>query len=108
MKKIPKHINPKILTALSLMLISNLGWLIPLTIVPWLEINIQHKALIGGACLVFGQVTYNIGLFMLGADLLKKLRRKKIRLQAINQQFSILVRLIKKRVKRLEEFYLQR
>jgi hypothetical protein len=86
---IKKKINKKFATALFLMIISNLGWLLPLILVPVLKISIQAKALLTTGCIIFGQITYNIGFFMIGGQFIKRLKNKKINLKYFWTQINI-------------------
>jgi hypothetical protein len=96
MKKLSKYLTPKIITALSLIIVSNLGWLIPISVIPWLDIDLERKALVSLSWVIFGQVSYNAGLLLVGADILKKFHQKKIKLQAIRIQFALFLRVLTK------------
>lgn len=82
-----------------LMIISNLGWVLPITVIPLLDISLEQLGLYTLICLIFGQVTYNVGLFMIGAQLLKRLKIKGIHFKDIRMQTLLLIKNIKKKVK---------
>ncbi len=72
--------DKKIILAASLMLISLLGWIIPLFVLPWLDLSLKEKALATTFWLIFGQVTYNIGFVIAGVKvwaIFKKWRAKR-------------------------------
>lgn len=89
--------QPRFALALFLMIISNLGWIMPLLIVPMEYADVEHKAFYITAWVVFGQVTYNIGFFLAGAELVKKLGKKGHPLHYIHVQLKLFVKSITKR-----------
>jgi hypothetical protein len=93
---ISKFLSPKVIFALSLMLISNLGWIVPLITVPWLPWTVEQETAWAIFWIVFGQITYNIGLFLAGAVLIKKLRARKVVLEYFWNQYRLLKRFLKK------------
>lgn len=78
--------------ALFLMIISNLGWIMPILIVPMEQVDIEHKAIFIAGWVIFGQVTYNVGFFIAGAEIVKKLRKKGITLHGIHTQLILFAR----------------
>jgi hypothetical protein len=70
-------VKGKVVLALFLILISNLGWLLPITVVPFLKMDLEHKGFIVALCVIFGQITFNLGLLLAGAHALKLIRDKK-------------------------------
>lgn len=84
--------QPRFARALFLMIISNLGWIMPLLIVPMRFVDVEHKAFYILGWIIFGQVTYNIGFFLAGATIVKKLRKKGFTLHFIHVQFDLFIR----------------
>lgn len=85
--------------AAGLMIISNLGWVLPITVIPLLDISLEQMGLYTLICIIFGQVTYNVGLFMIGAQLLKRLKLKGIHFKDVRMQTLLLIKNIKKKIK---------
>jgi len=71
--------NPdkKLLVAVILMLISNLGWILPLFVIPWLPLTIELRVALASIFVIFGHITYNLGLFIAGSKMISFLRRRK-------------------------------
>ncbi|MFC1516958.1 transporter suffix domain-containing protein [Candidatus Margulisiibacteriota bacterium] len=92
-----KLFNFKGLFAVFLMAISNLGWALPVFLIPFLEIPLKTKALLTTSLIVFGQVTFNLGLILLGGQVIHRLRKEKINLKHIGDQFRILLKIKKKK-----------
>jgi hypothetical protein len=95
--KLKKIFTPKITFALFLMLISNLGWILPILLVPLLEYSLEIKAFLVAGLIVFGQVTYNLGLLLVGANIYKRLKKKHINLKYVWTQASVFFKLLEKR-----------
>jgi len=97
-KFLNKNIDTKFIIALSLMLISNLGWIIPLSVIPWLGVSVEERAVLATGFIIFGQITYNIGLLMLGKKVINKLKKRKINFKYFWVQSKLLIHGIKKKL----------
>ncbi|MFA5927754.1 MAG: hypothetical protein WC838_00420 [Candidatus Margulisiibacteriota bacterium] len=86
----------KVLSGLFLMLISQLGWIAPLIILPLGRSSLESKGLILAFWLVFGNVTFNLGAFLVGAELIKKLRRQRFNLHFVWGQMLFLYKIVHK------------
>lgn len=84
--------QPRFAIALFLMIISNLGWIMPILILPMEYVDVDRKALYIMLWIVFGQVTYNVGFFIAGAEIVRKLRNKGFTLHYVHVQFDLFVR----------------
>ena len=93
--------QPRIAFALFMMIISNLGWIMPLLIVPMEYVDVERKGLYILAWIIFGQVTYNIGFFIAGSQVVKKLRDKGITLHNIHTQISLFAKAITSKFPRI-------
>jgi len=69
-----KNIDLKLILAIGLMLISNLGYLG--YAVPLLNIPLSWKIVVAPAMVLFGHITYNLGLAIAGVHILCYLRKK--------------------------------
>ena len=83
-----------------LMLLSHLGWIIPVFLLPALDVSWKIKGVLLTLCLIYGNVTYNLGMVLVGADLVRRLKQKQINLQWLWVQIGVLVRMIKKHLSR--------
>jgi len=77
MFKFNKEIDRKLFIAVFLMIISNLGWMVPLFIVPWLSISIETRVIVISSFVIMGHITYNLGLFIAGSRVIKRLKQTK-------------------------------
>ncbi|MFC1477919.1 hypothetical protein ACFL57_00485 [Candidatus Margulisiibacteriota bacterium] len=93
--------NKKTFLGLALMLLSHLGWIIPVTLIPLLNMSLQANAILVTACVIYGNVTYNLGMVLFGADIVKRLRHKGINLKWLWVQIGVLKKVLRKHYKRL-------
>ncbi|MBU0580697.1 MAG: hypothetical protein KKA19_05935 [Candidatus Margulisbacteria bacterium] len=92
-----RKISTKTLIALLLMLISNLGWFLPITIIPLLKIPLKTKTILATSSIIFGHITYNLGLFLAGARIVHHLQKKKINLHWFWNQSILFIKTLKKK-----------
>jgi len=98
------HARIRLVFAFLLMLLSNLGWLLPITLIPFLPLSLEDKAFAATFSIIMGHVFYNIGLVLAGSHVvyLVKKHRQNIRFFWIQAQmfFSSLMKNFKKRIGR--------
>jgi len=90
-----KTIDLKVTIALVLIIGSNLGWLLPITLIPWLNLPVKTKAILSSISIVMGHVTYNLGLFLVGERIVRQLKKKNINLQWLWNQAKVFVQVLK-------------
>lgn len=71
-----KKVDIKLIIAFFLILGSNLGWLLPITFIPFLKIPIEHKAAATTISIIMGHATYNLGLLLVGARLVTEIKKR--------------------------------
>ncbi len=69
------HVKHRLVIALSLMLLSNLGWLLPITFIPFLPISLEDKAVAVTLSIIMGHVLYNAGLILAGSHVVHLVKR---------------------------------
>ena len=90
-------LGKKVLTGISLMLISHLGWIVPLILLPLLHDSLKIQALIVFVCLVFGNITYNLGMFLVGAEFVARMKLNHINMRWLWVQARLFWWLVKRR-----------
>ena len=81
---------------LFLVLLSNLGWLLPIILTPFLKVDLETKAFIAFVFIVLGQIAYYLGLVIAGKHLLHMLREKKETIRSFWMQFRLFISSIQK------------
>jgi len=93
MKKLDKHS----ILALFLIISSNIGWILPIFVIPVRDWEMHHKVIVSGILITYGQISYNVGLFMIGREVFIKLKEKKIDLRKILHQLFLFMKLTLRR-----------
>ena len=91
--------NRKVIAGLVLILVSHLGWIVPALVVLLWEVSVQVKGVVIAGGVIFGNITFNLGLVFVGANLFKRLKSKNLNLKLVWNQVGVFVGVVRKRIK---------